>query len=276
MKAEHARAAAFDPQDPHHPDDDFPQAEAEAPPHPDVRSETQDVLFGMAHAFYGITAEWSPWADPALHGFQRAYWIRSFVHFVGDVHQPLHSATGCSAAHPKGDFGGNAFKIKTKIHNKFHGHDTSVAELHLLWDLCGGTYAAGPNWPMNATQDAFLASEAKRLIAELESDPDAPIARKDIVAEVRRPGTPVGAYFTKIRDESHDAAESVAYKGITENAEVTDAYLASVVSMSARRVALGGFRLQGFLERMYDTIHHSDEKVTKDKNTGATEQVVFA
>lgn len=225
-----------------------------------MRSETQDVLFGMAHGYYGIIGEWSPWADPALHGFQKAYWIRSFVHFVGDVHQPLHSATGCSAKHPAGDFGGNTFKIQTGIHNKFHGHDTTVAELHLLWDLCGGSYAAGPNWPLDAKGDAFIESEAKRLMKALEAgESGSPaIQRKDILLEVKKPATQVGAYFTKIRDESHAAAGAVAYTDIEENKQVSDAYLAKVVQTAARRVALGGFRLQGFLERMYDAIHHTN------------------
>lgn len=135
-----------------------------------------------------------------------------------------------------------------------------MAELHLLWDLCGGSYAAGPNWPLDAKGDAFIESEAKRLMKALEAgESGSPaIQRKDILLEVKKPATQVGAYFTKIRDESHAAAGAVAYTDIEENKQVSDAYLAKVVQTAARRVALGGFRLQGFLERMYDAIHHTN------------------
>ena len=122
-----------------------------------------------------------------------------------------------------------------------------------------------------------MASEAKRLIAELEQDGDDAILRKDIVAEVKRPDTQVGAYFTKIRDESHKVAGAVAYVGIAENAKVTDEYLAHAVKTSARRVALGGFRLQGFLERMYDAIHHNEiASKSVEPQPNSQKEVLFA
>src|SRR5687768_319115 len=38
--------------------------------------------------------------------------LRFVIHFVGDIHQPLHCTARLSAAHPDGDQGGNLVKIK--------------------------------------------------------------------------------------------------------------------------------------------------------------------
>lgn len=38
--------------------------------------------------------------------------LRFVIHFVGDIHQPLHCTARVSTAHPDGDQGGNLFKIK--------------------------------------------------------------------------------------------------------------------------------------------------------------------
>ena len=58
------------------------------------------------------------------------------IHFLGDVHQPLHCATRFTADDfPKGDRGGNDFMIKLS------GHSSAVA-LHTFWDdLLGRPHA---------------------------------------------------------------------------------------------------------------------------------------
>jgi len=78
----------------------------------------QDVIYGLLNGFYGITSNYDKKTDPAIQIFQQAFWMRMFVHYMGDVHQPLHASTGCSGAHPNGDMGGNLFKIKTNIPGK--------------------------------------------------------------------------------------------------------------------------------------------------------------
>ncbi|CAD7951135.1 unnamed protein product [Amoebophrya sp. A25] len=211
----------------------------------------QDVIFGLTSAYYAITGEVSKWNDPAISRFQQAYWMRSLIHFLGDVHQPLHAATGCSAAHPEGDMGGNLFKIQTNIRNEFEGHADFVAELHLLWDLAGGTYAAGPNWPLNATMEIFVAEEAKRLRSTYEVQYGSEV-------DAMKKGKPV-ALFIQMRKESTALAQSVAYgNGIIENDLVSDSYLEKARQTSDERIARGGFRLQGFLERMFDLLEKQD------------------
>ena len=58
--------------------------------------------------------------DPAL----QKLFLMFLMHFVGDIHQPLHCITRYSRAFPKGDQGGNLFIIKSDI----------TDNLHALWD----------------------------------------------------------------------------------------------------------------------------------------------
>ena len=54
-------------------------------------------------------------------------------HLVGDVHQPLHTATRYSAAHPEGDAGGNGFTLNLPS-------DPRVRNLHYFWDSAAGRF----------------------------------------------------------------------------------------------------------------------------------------
>jgi hypothetical protein len=52
--------------------------------------------------------------------------MRLIIHIVGDIHQPLHSATLFSKEFPDGDRGGNQFMIKYPA--------KKYANLHAYWD----------------------------------------------------------------------------------------------------------------------------------------------
>ena len=51
--------------------------------------------------------------------------LRMLLHIVGDIHQPLHTSTFISQQFPKGDLGGNFYKVKYK------GEEQNW---HHLWD----------------------------------------------------------------------------------------------------------------------------------------------
>jgi hypothetical protein len=59
--------------------------------------------------------------------------LRQLIHFVGDLHQPLHVGNHITAEHPApdGDLGGNNFKID-------HYHSKTdpwyANSLHYIWD----------------------------------------------------------------------------------------------------------------------------------------------
>ncbi len=51
--------------------------------------------------------------------------MRLLIHYVGDIHQPLHATTKFDSSYPAGDRGGNSFKLLEK---------DGIKELHAAWD----------------------------------------------------------------------------------------------------------------------------------------------
>ena len=47
------------------------------------------------------------------------------IHYVGDVHQPMHTLSRINANYPAGDRGGNSVPLKSY---------KSIKELHAAWD----------------------------------------------------------------------------------------------------------------------------------------------
>ena len=61
---------------------------------------------------------------------ERAQALRFVIHFVGDIHQPLHCSTRVDSAHPKGDQGGNGFFLRVRGTNG----QVNKVKLHGYWD----------------------------------------------------------------------------------------------------------------------------------------------
>ena len=55
----------------------------------------------------------------------KSYALRLLIHYVGDIHQPLHATSRLDDKYPKGDAGGNFFKLPS---------EKSVTNLHAAWD----------------------------------------------------------------------------------------------------------------------------------------------
>ncbi|HEX9545639.1 MAG TPA: S1/P1 nuclease, partial [Pyrinomonadaceae bacterium] len=70
--------------------------------------------------------------------------LRLIIHFVGDIHQPLHCATKVSSANPDGDRGGNLVSIIIPGEGKAK---VKKSNLHSYWDGGLGTFpTTGPNF----------------------------------------------------------------------------------------------------------------------------------
>lgn len=57
--------------------------------------------------------------------YERSRFLAFFIHIVGDLHQPLHTVSYISAAHPDGDQGGNLY---------FVNYNNKRVNLHKIWD----------------------------------------------------------------------------------------------------------------------------------------------
>ena len=66
---------------------------------------------------------------------RRSYALRLLIHYVGDIHQPLHASARVNKQYPKGDAGGNFVTIPAK---------DGAKNLHSVWDSVNYLYTATP------------------------------------------------------------------------------------------------------------------------------------
>jgi hypothetical protein len=159
--------------------------------------------------------------------------LRLIIHFVGDIHQPLHCATRVTRALPEGDRGGNLVSIK--IAGK--GGKLKKTNLHSYWDGGIGTFPpTGPNFkppPLNQIR----AAAAKAMADNPDTDPE---------LKLDEPFD-----FTAWADESLALAKSTAYKGMKNGQKPSVAYKNTSIKVARQRVVWGGYRLAALLNSIW-------------------------
>lgn len=65
----------------------------------------------------------------------KSYALRLLIHYIGDIHQPLHASARVDKKYPKGDAGGNFFTVPAKENTK---------NLHAVWDSAVYAYTDTP------------------------------------------------------------------------------------------------------------------------------------
>lgn len=63
--------------------------------------------------------------------FGESFNLRLLIHYVGDIHQPMHAVNRYTPEFPDGDAGGNLFNVT---------YSQTIHELHGLWDSGIGKY----------------------------------------------------------------------------------------------------------------------------------------
>ena len=86
--------------------------------------------------------------------------MRLLIHYVGDIHQPLHASSRINDEFPAGDRGGNSFKLTEK----------DQGELHALWDSVIGEFQGYAKLPFSSPDWDTLGKNAKRLMADYKID----------------------------------------------------------------------------------------------------------
>src|SRR5687767_2070186 len=155
----------------------------------------------------------------------RAQALRFIIHFVGDIHQPLHCATRVSSTLRDGDRGGNLVNLKIRQRNG----TMKSTNLHSYWDGGIGTFPkTGPNFaPPPLSQIPRAAANAMR--GNRATDP---------ALNLNNPTDYAGW-----AEESHQLAKDVAYLGVTNNGTPSLAYNRTATRVVRKRVAWGGYRL---------------------------------
>jgi len=83
--------------------------------------------------------------------------MRLFIHYYGDVHQPLHSVSRYTNDYPEGDRGGNSFELAAKY---------NIRNLHALWDRVVYGQKTNLKTPLSSDDSAELTEIANRITAK--------------------------------------------------------------------------------------------------------------
>jgi hypothetical protein len=164
---------------------------------------------------------------------EKAKALRFIIHYVGDIHQPLHATTRVTAPMPEGDQGGNLFFVKLP---DGHGH-THRVKLHGYWD---GGLETFPRQGRNFSpppDDQIPPAEAAVLTGN--PDTDAKIGAG-------------GAFnFQGWANESKQLGIDVAYDKLKPDRAPTQSYQKKGKAVARRRVAWAGYRLATLLNAIW-------------------------
>jgi len=81
----------------------------------------------------------------------KSFALRLVIHYVGDIHQPLHTTSEVNDQFPVGDRGGNSHKIPNV---------SGASNLHAVWDSVLYEYTAYPNLPLSSSDYSWYTSTA--------------------------------------------------------------------------------------------------------------------
>jgi len=156
--------------------------------------------------------------------------LRLIIHFVGDIHQPLHCATQVSNPFPEGDRGGNFFLIRV---------GDRTMNLHSYWDGGIGAFPKGgppPQFlppPLNTIPPAVVAAKAGNPATDPKLKLNDPFN------------------FKAWSDESFALAKSTAYDGLSSCDTPSATYNTNALKVARQRVAWGGYRLAALLNSIW-------------------------
>jgi hypothetical protein len=171
-------------------------------------------------------------ADRMRPDEERAAALRYLIHFVGDVHQPLHAVARESDKHPTGDRGGNDFAIVPPA--SLATMPRPPQNLHVLWDLGAGLFPR-----IGRPLDGPREESVRRLAADLKMK------------------HPPGAFDAELRiedpmkwaKEGLEIARNVVYT-LPEGSQPSAEYMRKAREVSGERAALAAYRLADLLNRL--------------------------
>lgn len=158
--------------------------------------------------------------------------LRLIIHFVGDIHQPLHCATQVDGRHPQGDRGGNLVSIMISGTSG----KLQKSNLHSYWDGGIGTF---PKTGVNFAPPPLSEIRPATVIA-MKGNSDSALGLK-----LDDPFN-YGAWA----DESLQYAKTVAYKD-NKSTKLAASYSAASLRVVRERVSWAGYRLAALLNSIW-------------------------
>lgn len=148
--------------------------------------------------------------------------MRLLIHYVGDVHQPLHASSRVDHEYPKGDRGGNDFPLPSL---------DGIKELHAVWDSVLYEFEGYATLPFSDGDWAKHKETATRLVNQYDiEDADAKNLDPKVWAQ-----------------ESFDISKNQVYTA-KEGEALSDAYRKEARSTAEKRIVLAGHRLANLIQ----------------------------
>ncbi len=101
---------------------------------PIVKDNVKAPMLSQYNVVWGIMQAEKTLENSVGNTYERAKYLSFLVHFIGDIHQPLHCVSLYNTHFPSGDRGGNDYVIHSPVANNLHG----------LWDEGVGLFAPNP------------------------------------------------------------------------------------------------------------------------------------
>eukprot|EP01079_Euglenida_sp_SAG-EU17-18_P009870 gene9870-1779_t len=153
--------------------------------------------------------------------------LRFLVHFVGDIHQPLHCASLFNNRFNKGNRGGNYFTVT------FQNQST---ELHAVWDGAVGLYTQSFHRPLSGSDPSYIQGQAASLV---EQHPHVNASQ-------------LNSDYLGWANESLDLARTIAYGSLSPGDTLSNQYVEQGQTIAGQQLVLGGMRLANILSLLYN------------------------
>lgn len=169
--------------------------------------------------------------------------LRLLIHYIGDIHQPLHATSRVDSNYPAGDRGGNSYPLKQK------DGEPKVNELHALWDSVVYKFGEDYTLPLSKSNWDVLGGISSRLRSNYTIDPSdyLPLKIKQWALE-----------------SFHWSGEKV-YKDILENSVPTNEYVEDRQKLAEKQLVLGGRRLANTLKYIFTNPRKYHRNIVKRK-----------
>lgn len=161
-----------------------------------------------------------------VNKWEKAFAVANLLHFIGDIHQPLHATELYDSTFPQGDHGGNSFSVN---------FENKAWRLHFIWDSVCGKYQGEPIRPLNSTARSFIQQQAQDVMK----------------AQTISPQNKSTWNATTMAQESYTAAVQYAYADLSPNDNISPQYVDNCLKTCNRRLAQAGYRLAAELNYIF-------------------------
>ena len=189
--------------------------------HPSKKKKKQEYNTRQ-NIIWAIQQSDSVLRNPLTTDDEKAVFLAFLVHFVGDIHQPLHVSSYKTKSMPRGDEGGTLYPIRAPHANN----------LHAFWDSDLGFLTHNKGYPLKRFLRFVSKIEAKHTVHSLATEAnnleEADWARESVLL-----------------------AKKYAYH-IHKNVVPSEDYIHTGRRIALRQIALAGYRLANLLNDEFD------------------------